>query len=131
MFSVSILLSRRSLKASKAQKKPQNVFISWNDGGFRNGPTGFRGMESVHSGLSSSILFHSAAPISYWWALHQFKLHVLFKHLTSKESNILFTQTLLIWKYKSYCNKRKIRKRIVVFVTDCVLTSQVLETVWK
>lgn len=26
-------------------------------------------------------------PISYWWALQQFKLHVFFKHLTSKESN--------------------------------------------
>lgn len=29
----------------------------------------------------------STAPISYWWARHQLKLHVFFKHLTSKASD--------------------------------------------
>lgn len=29
----------------------------------------------------------SSAPISYWWARHQLKLHVFFKHLTSKASD--------------------------------------------
>lgn len=29
----------------------------------------------------------SPAPMSYWWARHQLKLHVFFKHLTSKASD--------------------------------------------
>lgn len=38
--------------------------------------------------LSHSIFFPlSSAPISYWWARHQLKLHVFFKHLTSKASD--------------------------------------------
>lgn len=87
-------------------------------------------MESLDLGILSArlpphILFPSTSPISYWWALQQFKLHVFFKHLTSKESNhTLCSNPASAEKCKCYCCEREIRKgylekfRLSVLIAD-------------
>lgn len=87
-------------------------------------------MESLDLGILSArlpphILFPSTSPISYWWALQQFKLHVFFKHLTSKESNhTLCSNPASAEKCKCYCCEREIRKgylekfRLSILIAD-------------
>lgn len=62
--------------------------------------------------LHPYILSPSSSPISYWWAPQQFKLHVFFKHLNSKESNhSLCSNPASVEKCKCFCCERTIWER--------------------
>lgn len=96
---------------------PLLVLLRWKNREF--------GFGILSARLPPHILFPSTSPISYWWALQQFKLHVFFKHLTSKESNhTLCSNPASAEKCKCYCCEREIRKgylekfRLSVLIAD-------------